>query len=295
MPDLMPMPAPKPFPASAGSQGSSDCAFPAPVPGQLPGQLLTVVLVLVLALLLSACGAKTGAPLPEADEALAEKIWLMYQNGTEAARPSSFRDDLSLRFGTEGNTRRVTALFWGNGTSDLRLDVRAGVGATIAMISQKDGHFLIYLPMDQAAFFHQGTTSPLMKIGVPLPFDLPKLSALLHDWTGPVFGQTHGGVSTVKDGYKYELTGGVLGFLTLDGQGRVQAWRNDDWTMTLARNEEGGIQRLDLRNRRGQKAVLLVRASERPGHGRHDFFTEAQMRLELPPNTRVRALEDRLR
>lgn len=251
-----------------------------------------LALVLAFALLLSACGVKTRGPLDEVDEVLAESAWLMYQTRANASLDEAFRDDISLRFGTEGNTRRVTALFWGNGTKDLRLDVRAGVGATIAMVSQKDEHFLIYLPMDQAAFFHRGATSPLLKVGVPLPFDLPKLAALLHGWNADVFGTTHGSIGAVKDGFEYELAGGVLGFLTLDNEGLIRSWRNDEWTMTLARNDEGAIQRIDLRNMRGEKAVLIVRKSEILGD---DTFSEAQMKLELPPDTKVQALEERLK
>lgn len=78
---------------------------------------------------------------PEAQARL-ENRWQKFTGASDAAPLAPYRLQMSLRFGTEGDTRRVTALFWGNGGRQLRLDVMAGVGAVVAKILEDGQHFL---------------------------------------------------------------------------------------------------------------------------------------------------------
>ncbi|MDO5537837.1 MAG: hypothetical protein Q4F72_09965 [Desulfovibrionaceae bacterium] len=245
----------------------------------MPARLLALGLVCVL---LAACAAR----VTPVDPGRADAVW-QSMLGRAPAKAEPYRDTLSLRFGTEGSTRRVTALIWGNGGDSLRLDVRAGVGATIAMLSQQEDHFLLYAPMEEKAWFHEGATSPLLRLGLPLPITLFRLEALLHGRHAEVFGASFLRCQGVKDGIEYELEEGMGGRLTVSADGLPVRWQDDSWRIEFSHEEDGSLKRLDLANIKGEKGIVLVRQREHPAP-----FDEAQMRLELPEGTRLAPLSD---
>ncbi len=243
--------------------------------------LLMRFLCLALLCSLAACAVKQ-APV---DPAMAGNVWqgMLAKSNVEKA---PYRDNMSLRFGTEGNTRRVLAIIWGNGEDDLRLDVSAGVGTTVAMLHQKGQEFLLYAPMEQKAYFHEGESSPLLKLGLPLPFDLFRLEALLHNrWTA-VFGKAWADASGHKKGIAYTLQEGIGGTLVLDAQEMPALWENANWSIAFSFQEDGSLKRLDLANKKGEKGILLLRSQEHPAR-----FDAAQMQLELPQDTVLLPLE----
>ena len=246
------------------------------------------LVLLCLALLLCACAKQPttpGTPGSEGGEVSA-RLWQAYAKaGVGAEAP--YRLQLSLRFGEEGNTRRVTALLWGNGGRELRLDVMAGVGTVVAKILEDGEHFLVYAPLENKAYFHQGATSPLLKVGVPVPFGLARLTALLTGHYAGAFGVAYSEASMLADGMaQYALEGKPGGFLTLDARGLPVAWREgkaDGWRMEIVYDEATPPlpRRLSLTHAKGQRAILLVKEREMPGAP----FTAEQLRLTLPEGT----------
>ncbi len=242
---------------------------------------LTRLLVLGAVLcLLAACAARQ-TPV---DPAAASRVWeaMAHEGG---ASPAPYRDTMSLRFGREGDTRRVTALMWGNGENALRLDVRAGVGATLAMLSQQDSSFVLYSPMEEKAWFHDGATSPLLRLGVPLPLDLFRLEALLHGRWADVFGTSFLSATGHREGMAFELAGGIGGSLVLGADARPVQWSDKNWSISFVYGDDGQLKRLDLANTKGDKGILLIRQREHPAP-----FTAAQLRLVLPDSTTIEAL-----
>ena len=241
----------------------------------------TRLFCLLLLVSLCACAARQQP----VDPAMAGNVWqsMLARSATEK---TPYRDNMSLRFGTEGNTRRVLAIIWGNGEDDLRLDVSAGVGTTVAMLHQKGQEFLLYAPMEQKAYFHEGESSPLLKLGLPLPFDLFRLEALLHNRWAQVFGKTWQETSGHSKGIAYALQEGIGGTLVLDAQGMPVLWENKNWSIAFSFKEDGTLKRLDLANKKGEKGILLLRSQEHPAR-----FDAAQMQLELPQDTVLLPLE----
>lgn len=243
------------------------------------------LVLLCMALLLCACARQApgpGTPVGEGGEALAQRWQAYTRAGTEGEAP--YRLQLSLRFGEEGNTRRVTALLWGNGGRELRLDVMAGVGTVVAKILEDGEHFLVYAPLENKAYFHQGATSPLLKVGVPVPFGLARLTALLTGHYAGAFGEAYSEASPLADDMaQYALTGKPGGLLTLDAQGLPVAWREgkaEGWRMEIVYDEATPPlpRRLSLTHAKGQRAILLVKEREMPDAP----FTGDQMGLTLP-------------
>ena len=241
--------------------------------------------LLCMALLLCACARQPsapGSPQGEAGKDLAERWQAYIHAGSGADTP--YRLQLSLRFGEEGNTRRVTALLWGNGERELRLDVMAGVGTVVAKILEDGEHFLVYAPLENKAYFHQGATSPLLKVGVPVPFGLARLTALLTGHYAAAFGDAYSDAGLLSDGVaQYTLEGKPGGRLSLDTAGLPVAWREgipNGWRMDIVYDDATPPlpRRLTLNHSSGKRAILLVKERENPASP----FTQEQMRLTLP-------------
>lgn len=253
---------------------------------KLPVRLAFLV---CLSLLLAACAGKGGETPPPLDSpaatARSEALWqaLEAQSARHAAAP--WRLGLSLRFGTEGNTRRVTALFWGNDDRHLRLDVMAGVGAVIANIVEDEQHFLVYSPRENVAYFHEGSTKPLLKVGVPVPLALADLAALLNGRYTRAFGTGHTPVAPEGDGAAaFSLDKRFGGVLTVDEQGLPVRWTENGekgWIMGILYDDQGLPRRLDLAHADGQKAIVLVKQRDSV----KEAFLPDQLALSLPEGT----------
>lgn len=237
------------------------------------------VLVLLFAFLLCAC-AKSG-PVPETPEKDLEKArWDLLQTNPE---PTPYRIQFSLRFGEDGNTRRVTGILWGNDPDQLRLDVMAGVGVTVARISDTPDKFLLYSPRENKAYVHNGTDKPLLKIGMPLPFDLQMLAALLEGQYARVFGTTYSSAEMGKDDcVAYKLDQGPKGILNVNPEGIPVSWSqgDDGWFMAIMPEENGRLPKsLKFTNPAGKRAIVLVKERERS-----EAFNHEQMELTIPAN-----------
>lgn len=254
--------------------------------------------LLALALLLTACAARgphmsaTSSPV---DPALAHALWQRYaalsQQSLEADK--AFRIQMSLRYGPEGDSRRVVALLWGNNADQLRLDVMAGVGVTVAKIMEQGDHFLLYDPSENRAYFHQGNQKPLLVMGVPVPLGIGDLAALLNGQYTTVFGQTFQGEENSKEGIAFSLTGAKLGgMLTLNEAGLPVRWREKSaqgWDMSIAYSEGTSPlpRRVEISHPQGKRALILVKEREFPSQP----FTLENLHLTLPEDTPLRPLK----
>lgn len=240
--------------------------------------------LLLLFAFLCACARQPAVPtMPEQDGRTAI-IWEAMRGDSMESGNSPYRIRLSMRFGQEGDTRRVTGILWGNDTRKLRLDVMAGVGATIGKISENGDSFLLYAPRENKAYFHNGSNKPLLKMGVPLPFNLSQLAALLNGSYPAVFGNSYSTAEMSGDCAKFELDGGPGGTLTLNDSGLPVAWRRKNgWQldMTYEDGQPPLPETLKLETPDGKRAILLVKEREKP-----QPFDSAHMDLLIPPGTK---------
>lgn len=250
--------------------------------------------------LLTACGkqaqfADPALPLDAATTAAAQTLWQRYE-ALSAPQPRPFSVQMSLRYGPEGDTRRVTAVLWGNTARNLRLDVMAGVGVTVANISEQEQHFLLYDPGQQQAYFHQGSQKPLLVLGVPVPLGLGDLSALLQGQYGQVFGTsyTRAQAAALKNGdMAYRLDDTKLkGLLTLNAAALPIAWQETGtkgWVMSIDYSDDTPPlpRKLEINHPNGKRAIILVKERDFPAQA----FTEENLRLILPEDTPVQPLK----
>lgn len=256
---------------------------------------LRYCLLFCCAALLCACAKKPVMDMSPEAQARIEGRWQKFIAASAAVPAAPYRLQMSLRFGAQGDTRRVTALFWGNNENQLRLDVMAGVGAVVAKILEDGQHFLVYSPRENRAYFYQGASKPLLQVGVPVPFNLGHLAQLLNGRYAGVFGREYAQASFLPDGgARYELEGKPGGTLTLDARGLPVAWReapqgSKGWSMEIAYSDgpEPLPRRLTLSHSNGKRAIVLVKEREKVPAA----FTPEQMALTLPEGAPLLPLE----
>lgn len=237
-------------------------------------------------LLLTACGRHVEVP----SELPTDSIWeKMAVASSERERP--FRMQISIRFGVEGDTRRVTALLWGNGDDRVRLDVMAGVGATVAMLEEDGDEFLLYTPRDNRAYSHSGPNRPMFKIGVPVPFDLATLAAILNGNFTAAFGKMPESVDSISEKAAiYKIGGRLAGELELDGAGAPVSWSqaSGGWRLRFTYPEESPYLPKSIRfeNSKGQYALVLVKEREEV----EGAFESGQLMLKIPAGVKLEPL-----
>lgn len=263
------------------------------------------ICLLILLLVLSACARPT--PPAHVDIAAAEKIWQNFLSAGKDLEGIPQRVSLSLRFGTSGDTRRVTALVWGNagkaGDKAVRLDVMAGIGALVACVLDDSNKFLVYSPREDKAFSHDGENKPLLKVGVPVPFNLPQLFAIVCGRTDEAFGNSYSSAESQENGrLSFELTGRPGGRLTVDEKGRPVHWAENGkkgWQMELAYEDDGEVatadpghgflpHKLRLSHASGKKAIVLIKEREKATSA----FGKKQMSLKIPNGIKILPLSE---
>lgn len=250
-------------------------------------------LSLLLALsLLAACAKQPAIPV---DSGEAAAVWERFVSLPESTTP--YRLNMSLRYGPENDTRRVTALMWGNGTGPVRLDVSAGMGALVARLAENGQDFVAVSPRENKAWVHKGTdpfdNNPrvLINFGLPLPLGLTHMSELLQGNFQRVFGSELGrNPVRSESGILYTLTGRFGGQLLLSPDGLPLRWSDSKaWAMDLAYDAAAPTQpdKITLIHADGQQAIILVKTREVPNKP----YTERQLSLEVPVNAEVRVIQ----
>lgn len=261
-------------------------------------RLLPHLPLLMAFLLLAACAKQPTLPAVDSGEATA--VWERFVSLPESTAP--YRLNMSLRYGPENDTRRVTALMWGNGTGSaggtgsVRLDVSAGMGALVARLAENGPDFVAVSPRENRAWVHKSTdpydTSPrvLINFGLPLPLGLTHMSDLLQGNFQRVFGSEQGrNPVRTASGIQYTLTGRFAGQLLLSPDGLPLRWTDSKaWTMDLAYDAAAPTQpdKITLLHADGQQAIVLVKTREVP----NTSYTERQLSLEVPVNAEVKII-----
>lgn len=193
--------------------------------------------------------------------------------------PRPCRIQFSLRFGQENDTRRVTGILWSNDNENIRLDVMAGVGTTVAKIMDNPGEFLLLSPQENKAYTHAGANRPLLRIGSPLPFDLSQLAQLLSGRYIQVYGKAAAADESGDGNVVYDLEKPAGGALEVSRNGLPQLWRTPNWSLRFRYSGEETLpDSLRLTGKGGKIAILLVKSREFPA----EPFTAAQMNLAKP-------------
>ena len=282
--------------------------------------LPVLALLLVFPLTLGGCSTLSGGKgvlqqqetRPDSDtessDQQAELIWQRFATLAATAEVMSgpFRISANLRYtDPNGESGRVSALLWGNGSSDtpypLRLDLTAGVGTVISKIREDSTSLLAYTPSENTAYIQEGARRNLASLGVPVPMTLGELTLLLSGRAGQLFLPAgaqaialppyHG---LTAESVSFALPSAQLpGILELSSLGIPVSWkeaREKGWVMVMEPSEANPLQprRLKISHPSGYSAIIVVNDISRVSPP----YNAAQMTLVLPPGTKQEALQD---
>ncbi len=241
-----------------------------------------------------ACASKPTPPPPLSEAGEARWQALLAHNPQPA--PSVVNG--SLRFGPADDTRRVTFLWWNNGVPPLRLDVQAGVGATIARVHVEDDMVLVYLPQDKKAYVEADAPGKTLRsLGIPLPLSLGQLNDFFNGRYNDALGRPSvisSRPSTQNSAQVVYTIRSARGQTELDvsPDGLPVRWAGEGWNLSIAYGQEGLPNRLEGRiaattAKPEQRFVLLIKERQSA-----KTFSAADLNFQLPEDTPVYSLDD---
>ncbi len=265
------------------------------------------VFVLACLLSLAACATRTEQLAPTVTLPDADKVWQAYEAYTRQRLldAAPFRANVSLRFGTKDDTRRVTAILWSNGETPVRLDISAGMGVLLARIREDASSLLIYSPRENTALSHKGPQRALLQVtGVPIPLGLTDFAALIQGEFSRVFGVWDQGkayngenqtISFPLEAQFSKLRGAhplLNGRLFVNALGLPVRWQEQvgtkGWVMNIDYDEQNALpDKITLSHHDGQQAVIIIKNRELP----EEPFNKGQLALSLPPTVNVRSMQ----
>jgi hypothetical protein len=179
---------------------------------------------LLVLLLLASCAPGTVTTAPQGPSA--QDVWTRFhQSSTSSGREQAldaFGVRASLNIATPERSSRVVFRFWGNLDGALRVDLEAGVGASLAMWREGEDGFLAYVPERRTAYTHADSRAAMAAFGLPLPLNMRELALVvtgrLDQWAPREYDKA---VPGPEDGYAYRIRrAGQVYTLFLDRAGR---------------------------------------------------------------------------
>lgn len=246
--------------------------------------------ILGLCLILNACVAgKVSIPSPEEQEAR----WKKFITHTIAEIPYTLQG--SFRFGDKDNTNRVNYIFWSNGELPLRVDVMAGVGASIAKVREDTKQVLMYFVQDKRAVRMENfrDINPLVSLGMPVPLSFYEMSLLLRGGFNQVLQNLHlDSVKSQKAKKDYQKYTYYFSSVNMDGMVQlndlgmpVHCEIDNTWAFDLQYEEKNGKlpQRVVISSLIDDyKAILLVKERSTP-----PIYNAEDLMFELPKGTEI--------
>lgn len=261
-----------------------------------PVRLLPRLLLLAaLGLWLSGCAAVKTAP-PAADEAkVVYAAFLANQAQNEPAQAFSLSGSLSFARGTKSG--RLNYRFFGNFANPVRLDLTTPMGGAYAHLRETSGEFTAFVPGRDTVFTHADTRAGASRLGMPLPFTLRELAAVVSGRLGELAPARYAAAKKVADGYEFAFSGDPrLASLTLDFQGKprhltgrgLEPWRVDFEDDEAVPGMAAAVARKLILTTPGGATLTLRVKSVQP---RRAPYPAADLELPVPPQAAIRPLD----
>ena len=256
-----------------------------------------LALAAALAFVMAGCAGGPHPSAPTAGEAKAvyDTFWASQRSASAPVVAYSLTGSMS--FAAKNKSGRLNFRFYGNMANPSRLDLSTTMGGAYAGLREDATEFTAYVPSKSALYRHPDTRQGAAKLGIPMPFTLREMAALLAGRFGELAPSTFASAKKVAEGYQYSFSGDPrLSSLTLDFQGKprhltgrgVEPWRVD------FENDEpvpGGSQviarKVTLTTPGGASLVLRVKSVQL----RSEPYPATDLELSVPPQTVIHSLE----
>ncbi|MGE4298671.1 MAG: hypothetical protein AB7E47_11630 [Desulfovibrionaceae bacterium] len=258
--------------------------------------------LLLLAALAGGCARPVQPPGEPVDMAAAHAAWNTFRRMAENATVQGFALTASCNYAGKAQSRRVVLRLWGGTDLPLRLDLRAGIGATVALFEETGSGFTAYVPDRSIAYLAPDSRAGLGAFGLRLPFGLPVLARLATGglWEAhgpenmPLLPAAFAGTRLVPgQGFAYDLGNTApVSLVVLDFEGRPLRWEgpaSHRWTLEFFGHNTVGEgrffppDRMTLTMPSGDKALLAVKELAL----RATPWPDEALALPLPPGTRL--------
>lgn len=254
-----------------------------------------LILAALLVLSLQACATRGTEIGTSAPSDASNAAWQAYQ-GYASARASDhdpYRLSGSLRYGSQGDTRRVETLLWSNGYLPIRLDVMAGIGALVARIQETQDSFTAYAPTRTrpSSTKARSVCSSISAGPCPSPCATSPRScaAVSTKSSARPRGSTPAPCPTATSPSR--SPGGILpGMLELRPDGLPVRWSAEKgWVMDITYDDGNPPlpYKFKLTHPDGYSAILLVKDRQKPNAA----FRDDQLALELPAGTIIEPIK----
>lgn len=253
------------------------------------------LLWLSLALALTGCATPRQGP-PTADAAKA--VYDTFLAGqTKSPSTPAFSLAGSMSYARGGKSGRLNYRFYGNFADPVRLDLTTPMGGAYAHLREDGAEFAAFVPGRDTLYRHEGTREGAARLGMPLPFTLRELAALLSGRFGELVPTQYASAKKTADGYTYAFSHDPrLSGLTLDFEGKPRHLTGlgiEPWQVAFADDEPvTGMatpvaRRLTLTTPGGASLVLRVKSLQ----ARQAPYPAADLELPVPPTATVRELD----
>ena len=238
----------------------------------------------------------TGRRPPPAGEAKA--VYATFLAGQAQNTPAAaFSLSGSMSFAAKNKSGRLNYRFFGNLADPTRLDLTTSMGGPYANLREDATEFSAFVPGKATLYRHPDTRQGASRLGMPLPFTLREMAALVCGRFGELAPATFGSAKKVQDGYEYAFSSDPrLSSLTLDFQGKprhltgrgVEPWRVD------FEDDEAGpglsqpvARKLTLTTPGGSSLIIRIKSLQL----RPEPYPAADLELPVPSRVAIRSLE----
>jgi hypothetical protein len=195
----------------------------------------------------------------------------------------------TINYTAPERSHRVVVHIWGNPDYAVRADVKAGIGANLALLREDPLSSTTYFPQRNEVLL-SGPPKALRTPELTLPFTLLELSAMLTGSWMILLGDGYDAASTVRGGWAFSLPDRRIDALVLGFDGRPESmsgsvgaqWTLEfqNWSVHAGREVPG---RLVLTLDAGEKAVITLRELALVTGG----WQEEALELRLPADARI--------
>lgn len=249
-----------------------------------------------LALLLAGCAGSRSSG-PTAGEAKAVYATFLASRKPVAPPVTAFSLTGSMSFASGNKSGRLNFRFYGNMADPSRLDLRTTIGGPYASLREDATEFTAFVPNKNTLYHDADTRQGASRLGMPLPFTLREMAAMLVGRFGELAPSRFGSAKKLRDGYRYTFSGDPrLSSLTLDFQGKprhltgrgVEPWhvdfKNDE---PVPGRSVSVARKVILTTPGGASLVIRIKSVQL----RPEPYPAADLELPVPPQTAIRSLE----
>lgn len=217
-----------------------------------------------------------------------EAVWNEFQWGMPEFSPEqSFLISASITYITLDQRNRIQASIWGLTGYPIRMDLRAGLGQTIAMWYEDEQLWEAYFPGENMKYVHHDGSTGAGMLGYPTPLDLRQTTMVLLGALSGLIPENYHEVQSVNGKWKYDFQDHEVKNIVLARDGTVSSITGQGWKVELSSRKDEGLfhyySRIDMQLSGDERALIRIRSIRLDEHK----WDEDQLDLKIPPEAGI--------